>query len=117
MKKTNKKNIVATIFNIFLLLFYATNIAYADITVPGEVQERLVEITRILLLIGTAVCIGKLIHIGILYVTSTAAERSNAKQAVLPWIIGTVVCFGAATIGEWIINLFLGLLPNKVLDY
>ena len=49
---------------------------------------------------------------------STAAEKSNAKQAILPWIIGTVVCFGAATIGGAIIDVFVKSgVPPSVLDY
>ena len=47
--------------------------------------------------------------------TSSAVEKSNAKAAVLPWIVGTIVCFGAGWIGPMIINMFkIGV---DVLDY
>lgn len=118
MKKLHSKKIITAIFNALLLTFYSSTVFAVE--VPSEVEKTLVDITEILLLIGTAVCIGKVIHIGILYVTSTAVEKSQAKQAILPWIIGTVVCFGAATIGGAIIDIFMGEnsgLPNNVLSY
>ena len=125
MNRLNKKKLITVFFNVLLTLFY-TSIVFAGaegagattVVVPTEVQETLTSLTSILLLIGTAVCIGKVIHIGILYVTSTAAEKVNAKQAILPWIIGTFVCFGAATIGSAIIKIISGALPEGgVLDY
>ena len=88
---------------------------------PGEVKTTLTDLTSILLLIGTAVCIGKVIHIGILYLTSTAMDKSTAKQAILPWLLGTIICFGASTIGSAIINIFQDALEGagvgNVLDY
>lgn len=117
MKKVNNK-LITIIFNTLLITLYA-NTVFAGVVVPDEVKTTLTNLTNILLLVGTAVCIGKVIHIGILYVTSTAMDKSQAKQAVLPWIIGTIVCFGAATIGGAIIEIFTegGLLPDNVLDY
>ena len=47
--------------------------------------------------------------------TSSAVEKSNAKAAVLPWIVGTIVCFGAGWIGPMIINMFK--IGGDVLDY
>ena len=119
MKKLHSAKLITLIFNVLLFTFY-TNTVFSSVTVPSEVEATLVNITEILLLIGTAVCIGKVIHIGILYLTSTAMEKSQAKQAILPWIIGTVICFGAATIGGAVIDIFLSDevgLPTNVLDY
>ena len=111
-----RSKFITIFFNTLLLVFYANTVmASGGITVPREVKDTLVKITEILLLIATAVCIGKVIHIGILYVIGAAAEKSNAKQAILPWIIGTIVCFGAATIGSAIIDWFDT--PSSVLDY
>ena len=104
-----KSKILTIFFNTLFMLFYASTVT-ADsggVVVPSEVRTTLVKITNILLLIGTAVCIGKIIHIGILYLTSTAVEKSNAKQALFPWILGTIICFGAATIGGAVIDLFM----------
>lgn len=114
-----KSKLITILFNTLLLLFYTSTVLADDgVAVPQEVYDTLVKITNILLLIGTAVCIGKIIHIGILYVTSTAVEKSNAKQALFPWILGTIICFGAATIGGAIIKLFLNSgISDNVLDY
>ena len=120
MKKLNIKRIITIIFNTLLITsFTSTVFADSGVVVPPEVKTTLTNLTNILLLVVTAVCIGKVIHIGILYVTSTAMDKSQAKQAILPWIIGTVVCFGAATIGGAIIEIFTegNILPSNVLDY
>lgn len=117
MKNKIKKHIINIAFNTLLILSF-TNFVMADggVTVPEEVQTTLTEITRILLLIASAVCIGKIIHIGILYLTSTAVEKSHAKEALLPWILGTIICFGAATIGGAIIKIF-DVVSDDVLSY
>lgn len=114
--KINKSKFITIFFNTLLLVFYANTVmADSGIMVPDEVKTTLVNITRILLLIATGVCIAKIIHIGILYVIGASVEKSTAKQAILPWIIGTIVCFGAATIGNAVIKLFD--VPSNVLDY
>ena len=116
MKKLSNKKLITFIFNVFLIVFY-TNTVFG-ITVPSVVENTLTKITNILLLIGTAVCIGKIIHIGILFVMSSAVDKSTAKQAIMPWVIGVIVCFGAATVGGAIIELFMNSgVPNGVLDY
>ena len=114
-----KNNKLITFYtSTLLLLFYTSTVMAGDVVVPEEVYTTLVDITNILLLIGTAVCIGKIIHIGILYLTSTAVEKSNAKQALFPWILGTIICFGAATIGGAIIDLFMNSgIQSDVLKY
>ena len=80
-----------------------------------DVEEILTEITQVLLVIAGLACAGKLVHIGILYMTSSAVDKSNAKSAVLPWLIGTIVCFGAAWIGGAIIGIFR--IDTPVLGY
>ena len=117
MRRLSNKKLITAFFNILLLTFYSTTVF--GVVIPSDVEETLTKVTRILLLLGTAVCIGKIIHIGVLYLTATAMEKSQAKQAILPWIIGTVICFGAATIGGAIIKIFTegNILPSDVLSY
>ena len=115
-----KNKILNILFNMALILCFTSFVfAGGGVTVPDDVRTTLVEITRILLLIGSAVCIGKIIHIGILYLTATAVEKSHAKEALFPWILGTIICFGAATIGGAVIKIFTqgGVLPSDVLSY
>lgn len=121
MKKISKNKLITVIFNVILIVFCSNTVLAATVVVPKEVTETLTNLTKILLLIATAVCVGKVIHIGILYLTSTAMDKSTAKQAILPWIIGTIVSFGAATIGGAIIEIIQGALEKAgiagVLDY
>ena len=115
-----KARLITFVFNVCVILM-ATNIVLAGggtIDIPSEVEHTLTKITSILLLIASAVCIGKIIHIGLKFVTASAVEKSQAKEALMPWIIGTIVCFGSATIGSAIIKLFTEAgAPTSVLDY
>ena len=114
-----RNKIFNVFFNVMFISCFANVVFAGDVTVPDDVRETLVEITRILLLIGSAVCIGKVIHIGILYLTATAVEKSHAKEALFPWLLGTIICFGAATIGRAVIKIFThgSALPSDVLSY
>lgn len=102
-RKFNK--LITILINIFTLSICINNIVYAT-NGMSTVNSIMENILRILLGLGGAICVAKLIHIGIMYMTSSAVEKSNAKAAIFPWIIGTVVCFGAGWIGPMIINLF-----------
>lgn len=101
-KKFNR--IITILINVFTICVCLNNVAWAT-NGTETVNKILSEILTVMLGLGGAVCVGKLIHIGILYMTSSAVEKSNAKSAVLPWIIGTIVCFGASWIGPLIISL------------
>ena len=109
-KKYNR--MMTILMNVFTFGVCINNIVYAS----GEdtVTEILTNILTILLGLGGAICVAKLLHIGILYMTSSAVDKSNAKAAVFPWIVGTIVCFGAGWIGPMIINLFK--IDGNVLD-
>ena len=110
-RKFNK--VMTILINVFIFCMCLTSIAFADDGM-GTVTDILTNILTVLLGVGGAVCVGKLIHIGILYMTSSAVDKSNAKAAVFPWIVGTIVCFGAGWIGPAIINLFK--ITDDVLD-
>ncbi len=111
-----KKNILTNIIvNAMFISMCLSKVVFAGEINFSSVVGPLTEITQILLIVAAGVCVGKVIHIGILYVMSSAADKSNAKMAVLPWIIGTFLCFGAAVIGPAIINIFK--VTDNVLDY
>lgn len=115
-KKISVNMILNFIINLAILLNFGSMVFAAEVELDDGVTKTLQEITQILLIIGGGVCVGKIIHIGILYVTSSAVDKSNAKMAFIPWIIGTFVCFGAAWIGKFVINV-LRVDKNNVLDY
>lgn len=66
------------------------------------------KITEILALIAGFVCLGKLIQIGIMYILSGANDKSQAKTAVLPWAVGTVICGGYVFIHKRVVEIFGG---------
>lgn len=113
--KIKKNFLINFLYNIALFSVCFTNVAFAAVTLDDSVIEILTEVTQVLLVIAGGACVGKIIHIGILYVSSTAADKSNAKTALLPWLIGTFVCFGAATIGPAVIGIFK--VNKSVLEY
>lgn len=113
----NIKNwIVNFICNIALISLCFSNVVFA-VSIGTDVKNTLIEITQVLLIIAAGVCVAKVIHIGILYVSTVAMDKSSAKSAILPWLVGTFLCFGAAVIGPAIIEIFQSGLPSKVLEY
>lgn len=88
----------------FLFSAFLNQCVYATSN-SNPVNDILIEVTRVLLVIGGLVCIGKLVQIGIMYMMTSVDQKSQAKTAVLPWLVGTIVCFGAAWIGSAIIGI------------
>lgn len=109
-----RKYLFGIIYNALLISFCLSGMAYA--VDMSAITAPLTEITQVLLIVAGGACVGKIIHIGIQYVMSSAADKSNAKMALLPWLIGTIICFGAAVIGPAIIGIF-NTGPTNVLDY
>lgn len=113
MSNRKVNNIMTILINVFTFGICLTSIVFAT-EGTNAVKTILTDILKVLLGLGGAICVAKLIHIGILYMTSSAVDKSNAKAAVFPWIVGTIVCFGAAWIGPAIIGLFK--ISGDVLD-
>lgn len=114
MRKSKINKFVSYIMTLTMLFMMFIN-TYSYATGNDAVDSVLTEVTEVLLVVAGLACVGKLIHIGILYLTSSAVDKSNAKSAVLPWLIGTIVCFGAAWIGSTIINIIK--IDKDVLEY
>lgn len=116
MKKINK---FLTSFMMLLISLSLSASAYAT-SVSGEgINEELAttlgEIISILFWIACFACTLKIIHIGILYMTTGVEGKSKAKGALLPWLIGAFICVTFATIGPAIMNLFYT--GTSVLNY
>ena len=109
------KKLIKIVICTCLLFSFSTCTFASGMTLPSQVTTTLTEVTQVLLVVGAGVCIGKVIQIGIMYVTSSAVDKSNAKSAIMPWLIGTFVCFGAAVIGKFIIGLLS--VGTNVLSY
>lgn len=103
-------------FTMIMAVLLPTGV-FAGVDNGGAVDTILTEVVQILLTVAGCVCLGKLIHIGIIFLTAGAAEKSNAKMALVPWLVGTVVCFGASWIGGTIINIIGSGMDGDVLGY
>lgn len=97
---------------------YASSVATGNVSIAGmdaELTKTISEIIGILFWIACVACTLKIIHIGILYMTTGVEGKSKAKGAMLPWVIGVFICATFATLGPAIMDLFY---TNKnVLDY
>lgn len=116
MKKANKflTSSMFTSMPAFLnMCTYATTVTGNGINT--ELSQTLGEIISILFWIACFACTLKIIHIGILYLTTGVEGKSKAKGALIPWLIGAFICVTFATLGPAIMNLFYN--GKDVLDY
>ncbi len=64
------------------------------------------EIMGLMAWFAFAIAVFKMIQIGILFLTGTAGKRGGAKDALLPWFVGAIICVMFGVIGPWVIDLF-----------
>ena len=57
--------------------------------------------------IGVTVITGAIM--GLNFITQSIEEKAKVKESMVPWVIGIIVSFGAFTIWEVAVNLFLSL--------
>ncbi|MBO5178757.1 MAG: hypothetical protein J6B87_00195 [Clostridia bacterium] len=103
-----------------LLLTAKAYAASANTTVSvngmtSELNSAIGDIISIMFWIACVVCTIKIIHIGILYMTTGVEGKSKAKGALIPWVVGVFICVTFATLGPAIMNLFYT--GKSVLDY
>ena len=72
------------------------------------------QIADIMFQIALAVAIFKLVQIGIGFLTGSGKSRQDAKAALIPWLIGVVVCALYLTVGNWIINTLTSGLSSNI---
>ncbi|MBR6252433.1 MAG: hypothetical protein IKR04_01095 [Clostridia bacterium] len=71
-------------------------------------------IANTMFLIAFAVAVFKLIQIGIGFLTGSGKSRQDAKMALIPWVIGVMVCALYFTVGDWIIRTLTGGLNSNI---
>ena len=62
-----------------------------------------------LLSIAIGVTILSGVALGIKFVTQSIEDKAKIKEAMVPWVIGILVSFGAFTIWEIAVNVFQNL--------
>lgn len=72
---------------------------------PLAIKLKLKEINTVLFTLACVVCVIKAVQIGIMFMLNGAGTKGQAKSAILPWIIGAVVCGSYALIAEKVITL------------
>ena len=71
-------------------------------------------IANTMFLIAFAVAVFKLIQIGIGFLTGSGKSRQDAKMALIPWVIGVLVCALYFTVGDWIIRTLTDGLNSNI---
>lgn len=72
----------------------------------GDLQGLSKFISGVLLSIAIGVTVISGVVLGIKFVTQSIEDKAKIKEAMVPWIIGIMVSFGAFTIWEITINFF-----------
>ena len=75
----------------------------------GDLQELSGFISGVLLSIAIGVTILSGVALGIKFVTQSIEDKAKIKEAMVPWVIGIIISFGAFTIWEITINVFQAL--------
>ena len=75
----------------------------------GDLQELSGFISGVLLSIAIGVTILSGVALGIKFVTQSIEDKAKIKEAMVPWVIGILLSFGAFTIWEIAVNVFQNL--------
>ncbi len=104
------------IINLFFIILLISNSCYAfdpnSITQPKideSLAEKLGGVIGMIQIVGGAVAVIAVVYLGIRYMISSTEEKADIKKKLVPFLIGTVVFFGATgilrligTIASWL---------------
>ena len=119
------KKVIDKILLSTLLFLMTANLALASGDVNQAVDNlnngdgvyaTIREIMGILAWIGFAIAIAKLLQIGMMFMIGSGSGKNNAKTALIPWVVGALVCILFGTVGPWIIGLIMGDGAGGVFD-
>ena len=128
------KNFISVFLIIVLIVFVGSmNISYAEDPVGSKGSESteaaisgleggegvygtINQIMNLLFGVGLAVAVGKMMHIGIKFMTTTATKKSDAKDALLPWAIGTIALVMFWGLSTWLIRILDSGEQGKIFD-
>ncbi len=118
-----KKNLISfyIILTVILSGFVGTNFSFAATTGGEQIDQAidnlnsaqgaygtLSEIMGIMAWLGFAIAVFKLIQIGINFMLGAGSKRGNAKESLIPWMAGALICMTFGIVGPWIIRLIGG---------
>ncbi len=94
---------------IFALLFCLSSISLAVIPEPGEAKVGEIEDTAgtilgIIQWVGLVIAVAMVLYVGIKYLTSTAGKKAEAKETMVPILIGAALLALAPTVVRWIFD-------------
>lgn len=75
----------------------------------SDLQELSNFISGVLLSVAIGVTLISGVVLGIKFVTQSIEDKAKIKEAMVPWVIGIIISFGAFTIWEITINVFQAL--------
>ena len=75
----------------------------------GELQKASASIYNVLSSIGMIISVIVGIALGITFMMASADDKAKVKEALVPYIIGCIVIFGAFTIWKIVVNTFGGI--------
>ena len=132
MKKSFLKNIILTLL-LFLIIFSSTNIVLAtgDQSVSGiidagssfikhgqgqespitsdKTQELTNDLYNILFFVGLVLALIIGMILGMQFMTGSVEQKAKVKDALIPYIVGCVVVFGAFGIWKLVVTILRGI--------
>ena len=117
------KNRLITCIMVIMLVFSSISLVYADTDTgtdqlgqavtalsgnnenAGQEYNVLKEVLSYMAWFAFIIAIFKLIQIGISFLTGVGSRKSDAKSALLPWLVGAFICAMFGTLGPWFIGL------------
>ena len=112
MKKTKKMVLAIFIIAIFTIFIASTaiNATYSPNNFKGKITTTAAgtenvktvggKIVGLIQVVGTIVSVAMLVVLGIKYMVGSAEERAEYKKTLFPYIVGSVLIFGASNLAQ-----------------
>ncbi len=71
---------------------------------PGNSEGNITTLLGIIQWVGYIIAIGMLVYVGVKYVTASANEKADLKNAMVKYVVGALLIAGATTIVTWVFN-------------
>ena len=110
--KNRKRLSISTALNIGMFAF-ATSALAVSVPQPddpglGEMETPVQTALGIMQIIGISLGVAMVMYVGIKYLTSGAGKKAEAKETMVPVLIGAALLALAPTVITWIYNAFAG---------